>query len=69
MLNITAGLITGMASILYEEESFKLSIANLPEDIRKELKAKRRTERKEWLEHQRKIEIAKAGRARNFWGN
>lgn len=52
-----------------EEKRFRDLLKTLPPDIAMDLRKKREAERLHEIEHQEKLEIANAGRARNFWGN
>jgi hypothetical protein len=52
-----------------EKKQFDLKCSLLPREEADKLREERKQEIKEKLEHRRKLEIAEAGRARNFWGN
>ena len=56
-------------SILEEERQFRELCNSLPEKEAKALKEARKKRREEDIAHRRALEIANAGRARNFWGN
>ena len=60
---------TSLAGIKAEQEAFDLKCSLLPKDETDKLRAERKQEMKEKMEHRRKLEIAEAGRGRNFWGN
>lgn len=44
-------------------------IATLPKKEQKRIRREDAKKRQEYIEHQRKLEIANARRPRNFWGN
>ena len=56
-------------NIVDEEERFIKMCKLLPADVAEKLKRERREQRKADEEHRKALEIANAGRARNFWGN
>lgn len=55
--------------IIEEERQFNEMCKALPADVANKLKADRSARRKEEIAHNRALEVADAGRARNFWGN
>ena len=63
------GLFASMvAQALAERKAFNEYIATLPDKEREELLARIAEKAKENEAHRKAIEIAEAGRARNFWG-
>ncbi len=44
-------------------------IATLPKDQQDKIRAEDKLKAEQELDHRKKLEIANAGRARNFWGN
>lgn len=56
-------------SVKAEQEEFDLKCSLLPKEEADKLREERKQEIKEKIEHRKKLEIAEAGRARNFWGN
>lgn len=63
------GLGATINGIIAERVAFNRMCDGLPKEEADKLKAKRRAEREEEEEHKKALEIADAGRARNFWGN
>ncbi len=57
------------AQAIEEEKSFRNLLKSMPELEANKMRADRTAKRKEEEAHAKKIEIAEAGRARNFWGN
>ena len=66
---VYGSVVTVLAQIKAEQEAFVLKCSLLPQDEADKLIAERKQEMKERKEHREKLEIANAGRARNFWGN
>lgn len=67
-----AGLFEYVNSLLnrqMEYEAFKLKCSFLPREVADQLRVLREQRQKEDWDHQRRLEIAKIGRARNFWGD
>ena len=56
-------------STLEEIMARKAWINSLPEDMAKIIRASDAKRAEEESIHQRNLEVAEAGRARNFWGN
>ncbi len=52
-----------------DENSFIKLCKSMPKREADKMRADRRDKRKEEEAHSKKLEIAEAGRARNFWGN
>ena len=55
----------------YQEEArrFEEMCKSLPPHIAESLRAERKKQRDEKLQHQRNLEVAREGRSLNFWGN
>lgn len=72
MLGASIGVMKAMAAITEErskQKAFKLKLSLLSdEDAEIELNRHIREREKE-IDHQRNLEVANAGRARNFWGD
>ncbi len=51
------------------EKKFRELCDSLPKEGADKLRQERRDKREKEIEHNKKLEIAEAGRARNFWGN
>lgn len=66
---IYSSVIVTMMAVKAEQEAFDLKCSLLPEEEATKLKAERKKELEAKLDHHRKLEIANAGRARNFWGS
>lgn len=60
--------ITMVAAIINANDDREKYLNSLPVDEANKIRAKDAKEAKEYLNHMRAIEIAEAGRARNFWG-
>ena len=55
----------------YQEEArrFDELCKSLPQEQADQLKAERKKQREENLQHMRNIEVAREGRSKNFWGS
>ena len=69
MLGIAAGVVVGVTTIIEEERSFRALCKALPKEEAMALRKERAKKRKEDGAHRKALEIANAGRARNFWGS
>lgn len=58
-----------LRNLVDEEERFIKMCKSLPDDVAEKLKQERRDRLAEDEKHRKALEIADAGRARNFWGN
>ena len=64
-----ASVMAGIAMCEFNKRiEFEDLCASLPPDEADALRSKKREEWRDEKEHQRKLEIARAGRTRNFWG-
>ncbi len=69
MIGLYVSVITGaLVSALYEEKQFQEYLKTLPEEEARRIKGERKKKRESEEEHRKKLEIAEAGRPRNFWG-
>ena len=66
---ILSATISTLYQVKAEQEAFDLRCSLLPREEADKLRAERKQEIKEKIEHRKRLEIAEAGRARNFWGN
>lgn len=69
LFSVPTAATTYFTRVKDERESFKLKCSLLPKKEADKLRAERKQEREERKEHREKLEIANAGRTRNFWGN
>jgi hypothetical protein len=58
-----------IAEVNAENEAFDLKCSFLPKGEADKLRDERNQEMKEKTEHRKRLEIAEAGRTKNFWGN
>jgi hypothetical protein len=64
-----SSIVSAVAMALTEEKAFRDMCASLPEKEAKNLIKQRDKRRRHAIKHQEKLEIAKAGRSKNFWGS
>ena len=69
LLNIEALLFCQFLSVVEKEKRFRELCDSLSEDEAGFLRKERQQRRNDEVAHNRALEIANAGRARNFWGN
>jgi len=60
--------IAPVASLIKAIDDREKYLNSLPIDEANKIRAKEAKDAKEYLNHMRSLEIAEAGRARNFWG-
>jgi len=69
MIGLTVISACAVLQEIEEEKAFRAMCGTLPEDEANKLIKRRAEKREKEAEHRRVLEIANAGRARNFWGN
>ena len=62
-------MVSEMRRAIGEEARFQQLCKELPKDVADKLRRERRAKREREAEHRKALEIAHAGRTRNFWGN
>ena len=66
---MTSTVVYEVSRIMEEERAFEKLCNSLPKGEADRLKESRRKQREEDEKHRKALEIADAGRTRNFWGN